>query len=542
MGRIIKWTFVLVLVMGLPLAILACGGNEPSEPPPAGGAASSPTAERGAAATPESTTEATSESIPAATPVTSTQGGSEITTEEYGRALEEIAARNDDETDTAWEAASAEFYFWQPLSVDEEQRMYWLETSESWSDEDVAFAGEIAEIMLQAATGYYDAFVRISDEYFDEMSSLKPPEHLTALHDSFIATGREAIQFFQTQLDAVRGVDAEVKSGEELAEFLALVNLESGQPDLELLWEQTAQNDAACLALKEQLEAELEREVSICGNISESDSASAETNREALVALYNATGGPNWTNNADWLSDTPVGEWHGVQADSAGVVIALNLYSNGLRGEIPPELGQLSILYDLNLEFNELSGEIPPELGQLSNLEVLTLNGNQLSGAIPAELGQLSNLEVLSLYGNQLSGAIPAELGQLSNLEVLFLNDNQLSGAIPAELGQLSDLKVLELYENQLSGAIPAELGRLANLEVLDLFSNNLSGEIPPELGRLANLTSLDLWNNALSGEVPPELGNLSKLETLKLAGNDLIRCVPEALRNVGAALDLPFC
>ena len=410
------------------------------------------------------------ESIPAATPVTSTQGGSEVTTEEYGRALEEIAARNDDEADTAWEAASAEFYFWQPLSVDEEQRMYLLETSESWSDEDVAFAGEIAETMLQAATGYYDASVRISDEYFDEMSSLKPPEHLTALHDSFIATGREAIQFFQTQLDAVRGVDTEVKGGEELAEFLALVNLESGQPDLELLWEQTAQNDAACLALKEQLEAELEREVSICSNISESDSASAETNREALVALYNATGGPNWTNNADWLSNTPVGEWHGVQADSAGVVIALNLYSNGLRGEIPPELGQLS------------------------------------------------NLEVLSLYGNQLSGAIPAELGQLSNLEVLFLNDNQLSGAIPAELGQLSDLEVLELFSNNLSGEIPPELGRLANLTSLDLWNNALSGEVPPELGNLSKLETLKLAGNDLIRCVPEALRNIE-------AALDLLFC-----------------
>ena len=32
---------------------------------------------------------------------------------------------------------------------------------------------------------------------------------------------------------------------------------------------------------------------------------SPETDREALVALYNATGGPNWTRNNNWLSDVP---------------------------------------------------------------------------------------------------------------------------------------------------------------------------------------------------------------------------------------------
>ena len=542
----------LLTLIGLSLflsaTLLACGGNEPSEPPAAGGAASSPTAERGAAATTESATEPTSESIPAApesipaaAPDTSTQGGAELTTEEYAAAMEEISTFGDDEIDIAWEAASARSYFWQPLTGDEEQRMYSLETSESWSDQDVAFAGEIAETMLQAATGYYDAYVSITDEYFDKVSSLDPPEHLTALHDSFIATGREANQFWQTQLDAVKGANAEVKSGEELAEFLALANLESGEPDPELLWDKTAQNSAACLALKEQLGAELEREVSICGT-SASDSATVETNREALIALYNATGGPNWTNNANWLSDTPVGEWHGVVADGAGGVIALQLGSNGLRGEIPGELGQLSYLVYLDLDRNELSGEIPPELGQLSNLEILSLFSNNLTGQIPGELGQLVILTSLDLWNNALSGEIPPELGQLSNLTRLALWQNALSGEVPPELGNLSKLTYLALWQNALSGEVPPELGNLSKLEVLDLSNNNLSGEIPPELGQLSNLTRLALWQNALSGEVPPELGNLSKLEDLRLADNDLIGCLPEALRYVDASVDLPFC
>ena len=71
---------------------------------------------------------------------------------------------------------------------------------------------------------------------------------------------------------------------------------------------------------------------------------SAETDREALVALYNATDGPNWETNENWLTDAPIGEWSGVTTNSDGRVSELNLHSGGLNGEIPPELGNLTDL------------------------------------------------------------------------------------------------------------------------------------------------------------------------------------------------------
>ena len=70
-------------------------------------------------------------------------------------------------------------------------------------------------------------------------------------------------------------------------------------------------------------------------------SGSAETDREALVALYNATGGENWDGSDAWLSDAPLGEWSGVFTIDDGRVRALNLGANKLSGEIPAELGRL---------------------------------------------------------------------------------------------------------------------------------------------------------------------------------------------------------
>ena len=255
------------------------------------------------------------------------------------------------------------------------------------------------------------------------------------------------------------------------------------------------------------------------------------TDRDALVTLYNATSGGGWANNDNWLSDKPLGEWHGVDVDDSGGVVRLSLGFNELAGPIPAELGSLSNLETLYLGFNELAGPIPAELGSLSNLESLNLSSNELTG-IPGELGNLPNLETLYLGFNELAGPIPGELGNLSNLETLYLGFNELAGPIPAELGSLSNLKSLNLSNNRLTGTIPAELGSLSNLESLNLSSNELTG-IPGELGNLPNLETLYLGFNELAGPIPAELGSLSNLETLYLGFNELAGTIPAELGSL---------
>lgn len=167
------------------------------------------------------------------------------------------------------------------------------------------------------------------------------------------------------------------------------------------------------------------------------DQAPADSpDRPELVALYNATNGEQWINNRNWLSDAPLGAWHGVITDSRGRVTGLQLAGRGLAGEIPPELGGLDHLVTLNLSENHLTGEIPPELGNLARLELLYLQHNQLEGAIPRELGGLANLRYWYLMQNQLEGAIPAELGNLTKLEQLWLSGGQFTGCITPELAE----------------------------------------------------------------------------------------------------------
>ena len=117
-----------------------------------------------------------------------------------------------------------------------------------------------------------------------------------------------------------------------------------------------------------------------------------------MVALYNATDGANWQNNANWLSDRPLDEWHGVFTDEYGQVIYLDLSANALTGSIPSGLGNLSNLSIIGLARNSLSGPMPTSLGNLSGLPRLSLRDNTgLSGALPNGFTGLVNLERLAV-------------------------------------------------------------------------------------------------------------------------------------------------
>ena len=70
--------------------------------------------------------------------------------------------------------------------------------------------------------------------------------------------------------------------------------------------------------------------------------ADADGDRAALVALYNATDGQNWTDNANWLSDQPLGDWFGITTDANGRVTELDLSDNSLAGGLPVELENLA--------------------------------------------------------------------------------------------------------------------------------------------------------------------------------------------------------
>ncbi|GFP85143.1 serine/threonine-protein kinase bri1-like 2 [Phtheirospermum japonicum] len=98
-------------------------------------------------------------------------------------------------------------------------------------------------------------------------------------------------------------------------------------------------------------------------------------------------------------------------------VVNLDLSSNHLVGDIPPELTNLSGLIGLNLSNNHLGGKIPSKIGDMKSLESLDLSGNNLSETIPESLSKLNSLSHLNLSNNDLFGQIPTgpQLQTLNN-------------------------------------------------------------------------------------------------------------------------------
>lgn len=269
-----------------------------------------------------------------------------------------------------------------------------------------------------------------------------------------------------------------------------------------------------------------------------SDPLPTQAEYDALMDLYQSTGGANWINNSGWNSANPnvvqyVGNWHGVITDANGHVTYLILSDNNLVGEVPASLENLTNLYWLEFRSNSLTGNLENWLGVFPYLTVLHLANNSFSGPIPLDLGLNTNLTNVYFNRNQLSGSIPANLGNLSNLKWLVLYDNDLTGSIPSEFGNLQNLEYLYLYRNDLSGAIPATIGNMQSLKFLGLHTNSFSGQIPASIGNLANLTSLLLQYNQFEGAIPSEMGNLSSLQNLWLHTNGFSDSIPATLGNL---------
>jgi len=228
---------------------------------------------------------------------------------------------------------------------------------------------------------------------------------------------------------------------------------------------------------------------------------------EALVDLYDATNGDQWTSNTSWLTTNEPCGWYGVSC-SGGYVVGLYLTENNLQGALPASFSDLSALDWVSFNNNKLTG-ISDSIGILTSLKSLYLDRNLVT-TLPDAIGNLTSLEALGLSSNQLS-SLPDGLGNLTSLQTLLLDNNQLT-SLPAWVGNLTNLTYLSASKNMLT-SLPSVIGNLTALKYLYLDNNKLAA-LPQEFGSLINLEELYLHNNSLSGEMPAFLINLTKLGT----------------------------
>ena len=217
-----------------------------------------------------------------------------------------------------------------------------------------------------------------------------------------------------------------------------------------------------------------------------------EAERAALMAIFNALDGPNWESHGYWGTEAPVTRWPKVMCDENGHVVSLNLNDPGIKGSLPPEIGNLPYLTDLNMGGPyvdcHFTGSLPEEIGNLTNLKRLQMDNCPFEGRLPESLGNLSNLERLYItYCEKLApGPIPSWIGNLTKLKFIQIYGHNFTGQLPESLGNLTNLEHLEIKHCSLDSTVPASFGNLRNLKFLRMSENgNLHGPIPASLSNL---------------------------------------------------------
>ncbi|KAH6798913.1 hypothetical protein C2S51_035397 [Perilla frutescens var. frutescens] len=228
---------------------------------------------------------------------------------------------------------------------------------------------------------------------------------------------------------------------------------------------------------------------------------------------------------------------------SGNRVSQIQVKGMGLKGSLPQNFNQLSMLQNLGLQHNEFSGMLPSFSG-MRELRYAYLDHNSFD-IIPTDFFRgLANLEVLALDYNPLNATtgwlLPSDLQGSAQLRNLTLMSCNLGGSLPEFLGNMSSLEVLKLSFNRLTGGIP-ESFRSSLLKILWLNgqSDGMTGPIDI-VSSMESLTGLWLHGNRFSGRIPDSIGDLVSLHDLNLNGNDLVGLIPASLPNMALGhLDL---
>ncbi|MFK8161224.1 MAG: hypothetical protein AB8H12_02070 [Lewinella sp.] len=312
-----------------------------------------------------------------------------------------------------------------------------------------------------------------------------------------------------------------------------------------------------------------------------------------LMNLYFDTAGPIWTDNTGWAdgaaeTDCDICNWPGVTCDPiVNRVIGLFLPQNNLRGELPPETGDLEELRVLQLPANQLSGDFPEEMSNLDFLLTVELNNNDFSGPLPAVLEDIPTLQGIILHDNAFTGPLPEAFGNFPISE-LDLADNELEGCYPANYvslcgdgvnfsgnAGLPDGGSLAFFENnfctaaELCGPCHPDIdallafytaagganwtnnsgwaagaagtdcapcswygvacGPAGRVTEVVLEANNLEGALSLAIADLPELLHLNLNGNNLSGPLP-DLSTLTNMDTLRLGANDFTGVFPASI------------
>jgi Leucine-rich repeat (LRR) protein len=278
--------------------------------------------------------------------------------------------------------------------------------------------------------------------------------------------------------------------------------------------------------------------------------ASASTSqRDALIDLWRANLGAQWSGASGWLSNATHCSWQGVQCSADNNSVAsLSLASFGLVAlQLPATFGALSDLQALDASANAIAElQMDESIAQFASLQFLSLTDNALTAMPAAAIARLPSLQMLLLGANRIAAVSAASFGNrsLPMLTLLDLHENAIAHFDAAVLPLLPALATLSLSDNRVLTAFP--FANHSSLAQLSLDGNRLASIDGVEW--FAQLTALSVDSNALT-RLPTRLPvNLTELHATnnKLSALDDAICACGALKVLDVANNdvaaLPAC
>lgn len=278
-----------------------------------------------------------------------------------------------------------------------------------------------------------------------------------------------------------------------------------------------------------------------------SASACKESERSALLKLKRGiTNEPAAATNpfTSWTPDQEKDccKWRGVECNNlTGDVVRLNLGTNCVWGfsvkqnssTLDLALTKLTRLQHLDLSCHQFDGSpLPRFIGSMNQLRHLNLSHTKFMGELPSQLGKLTLLQTLDLnYAYSYPVTMRSHnldwLSSLSELKYLDLSGINLSQALDSmnvflKIPSLLQLRLsdCQLTIDHISRALSTTVPVSSKLQLLDVSSNSLPGPIPQFIANLTFLQSLDLSGNSFTGFVPSWLSNKKSLQRLDLSVN----------------------
>lgn len=205
------------------------------------------------------------------------------------------------------------------------------------------------------------------------------------------------------------------------------------------------------------------------------------SDRDILVALYEATGGENWVNNTNWCTDAPLSEWYGIEATADGKVTDIDLRNNGLTGAM--DLKGLLSLEGFVCDNNQVTSI---DLSGCYNLRHLNCYDNLNLTSIDAS----NCLLLYEVWCNGNTNLTSLTLSNCISLQKINVHENKLTAL---DVSDLINLEGLICSENQISSL------NLRNCKQLGSFSCNDNNLSSLDVSNLKNLTSVACEDNQIS-------------------------------------------